>query len=232
MNGFAPIPALSRRPAAWWLLLAALLLSGLACRGIMDAVSETPALTFSPAALPMARVGQPYITEITIADNVTPVLRVSLAAGDLPPGLTLYHEASDDSAVIEGIPVVAGRYAFTLEAECYALDRAGQQGRFEYVINVLTPEQTLIRAGTQYRHQELEIGVGNIWEEQYVDEAGAEQTGLTTGVWINAPEQPEHFQRAHPGQEIAFGDYRILVVEVGRDADGDYAVVEVSRTEE
>jgi hypothetical protein len=62
----------------------------------------------------------------------------------------------------------------------------------------------------------LRVGAGNIWEADYVDDAGVPRKGLTGGLWFFLRDQPEldHHVRVYPDQRIVFGGYRIRVLNV------------------
>lgn len=82
---------------------------------------------------------------------------------------------------------------------------------------------------------ELQIGVGNFWEEEYVDESKAKKTGLTAGLWLNAQNAggpPQHL-RVHPGQELSAAGVRIKVLEIQRGTGRDnpsFVKVDVTKT--
>jgi hypothetical protein len=93
-------------------------------------------LVFSPEDLPPARVGQAYEVKIAISNNDTPVGQFSVASADLPPGISLLHIDTEDSATLSGIPTQAGTYTFTLSAWCYGTNVSGQTGEKVYTIVV------------------------------------------------------------------------------------------------
>jgi hypothetical protein len=68
----------------------------------------------------------------------------------------------------------------------------------------------------------LRVGAGNIWDDEYVDEAGKQVKGLTGGLWFFVRDQSEldHHIRVHPGQRVEFGGYRIHVLVVEQDGIG------------
>ncbi len=93
-------------------------------------------LTFSPEKLPAATLGEAYEVEIAVSDNETPVLRIYISSGDLPPGLEFIFEEGSQSALIRGLPEAAGEYHFTVFASCYGTSVSGQTGKQEYLIVV------------------------------------------------------------------------------------------------
>jgi hypothetical protein len=102
---------------------------------IVLAACGQPALTFAPAKLPDATVGQPYHATIEVSGGETPVGNIS--AAPLPPGLTLsYDESRDGIASIDGTPTTAGRTSITVDAWCYGTNRAGQTGKRVYELVV------------------------------------------------------------------------------------------------
>ncbi|HEX6291400.1 MAG TPA: Ig domain-containing protein [Herpetosiphonaceae bacterium] len=115
------------------LSLILLVLAGL----VLTACGDTrPALTFSPDALPAARVGQPYTATITVSGNVTPVGGAGVEPGSLPPGLVLQHRNEDDQIEITGTPEASGTFTFTIDVWCYGTNQSGQTGERSYTLVV------------------------------------------------------------------------------------------------
>ena len=78
------------------------------------------------------------------------------------------------------------------------------------------PEPTRIEANTQATFDDLRIGIGNIWEEEYTPEGGERRRGATAGMWLyfrDDPSQDRHV-RIHPGQRVTAGGRTIEVVTV------------------
>jgi len=92
----------------------------------------SPPLTFSPAELPEAQVGQSYKVTIAVSGNRTPVFFISVEEGDLPEGLALYYEEGSSTAEIRGVPSEAGEYEFTVTAWCRGTNVSGQVGEHRY----------------------------------------------------------------------------------------------------
>lgn len=115
----------------WVVPVLGLLLTGLACRA-----GGAPALVFAPDQLPDASVGQVFISTISVAQNVTPVSQMTVAAGDLPPGLQLAFNKSQGLAVLGGTPQHAGTYKFTISAWCFGTNNTGQSGHHDYQLVV------------------------------------------------------------------------------------------------
>lgn len=69
-------------------------------------------LMISTDTLPNGRIGETYTTFISANLGVSPY-SWSLAGGSLPPGLTLH--GSPNLATLDGIPVTAGTYTFTID---------------------------------------------------------------------------------------------------------------------
>ena len=98
---------------------------------------ELPAdLTFSPDELPGALIGEMYEVTITVSESVTPIGDISIAEGDLPPGLEFVFEGGSDTALIRGTPEIEGAFHFSVSAWCFGTSIDGQTGEQEYVIVV------------------------------------------------------------------------------------------------
>jgi hypothetical protein len=82
--------------------------------------------------------------------------------------------------------------------------------------------QFIVNTGQAQFGDDLRVGAGNIWEEEYLDEAGHSARGLTGGLWFFVRDRPEldHHVRVHPGQWIEFGGYRVRVLEVTQGGIG------------
>ncbi len=78
-----------------------------------------------------------------------------------------------------------------------------------------------VEASTQLTFDNnLRIGAGNIWEDEYSDEKGETARRITAGLWIfvrNQPDLDQHI-RVHKGQVVAIANYHISVVEI--DTEG------------
>ncbi len=67
----------------------------------------------------------------------------------------------------------------------------------------------------------IQIGVGNVRQEQYVDEAGASHEGMTASLSIvTAGATTAQRQRVHAGQVLAVDGYRIEVLAVDGEQGG------------
>jgi hypothetical protein len=109
-----------------------LLLSG----GMLSSCTSRPRLAFTPTELPPAQRGKPYRVQITITGQQTPVGQVFLEQGELPPGLTLHHQETNDTAEIRGMPEVAGTFKVTIGAWCFGTNVSGQTGQHTYTLTV------------------------------------------------------------------------------------------------
>ena len=121
------------------------LLRGRIVRGIACAVALTvalgctprPALQFSPATLPDAQVGSPYVATITVSQAVTPVGGASVQDGALPAGLDLALAKEPANTIqISGTPTVAGTFSFTIYVWCYGTNVSGQTATPGYALVV------------------------------------------------------------------------------------------------
>ena len=96
-------------------------------------------LIFSPSELKNAILGQTYEVTITISNNNTPVSDIYGNASELPPGLTLNYEEPSSTAVLSGIPEIAGEYEFIIRARCYSTRKTGRYGEHIYRLLVYKP---------------------------------------------------------------------------------------------
>ena len=127
-----PLASCAMRTSLKLALLLTLLLATFACRNS----TPIPPLTFSPAELPDARVGELYQVTITVSGDQTPVYSISADEGEFPEWLTLHYERNQNSAEIRGIPDKAGTVEFTITASCLATSRSGQTGEIDYTLSV------------------------------------------------------------------------------------------------
>ncbi len=115
------------------LLLALVVGTALACY----TTTATPAiLSFSPAELPEAHVGQPYSVTITISNTETPAGQIEIEDGALPPGLAIQHEWGANSVQISGTAEETGTFEFTIYAACLGTSVSGQKGYQQYELVV------------------------------------------------------------------------------------------------
>lgn len=94
------------------------------------------ALVFSPSKLSDAQIGQPYEVRIVISGNSTPLNTLFISDGQLPQGLALTHQRTDDFAIITGTPQQAGQFKFTIRATCLGTNLSGQTGQQDYMLVV------------------------------------------------------------------------------------------------
>jgi hypothetical protein len=99
-------------------------------------LTPRPALQFKPDTLPQIRVSQPYLVDILVAGNVTPVGDYSVSDGALPPGLTLVMDQNLRVGRISGIPTQSGTYKFTVSVWCLGTNVNGQTGDKQYTLVV------------------------------------------------------------------------------------------------
>jgi hypothetical protein len=76
----------------------------------VDDLSSVAALAIDTTSLPKGAVGTPYMSQVDASGGTTPYTW-SLVKGKLPPGLAL----GPKSGLINGTPMVAGSYQFTVE---------------------------------------------------------------------------------------------------------------------
>ena len=96
-----------------------------------------PALEFSPATLPDARLGSPYAATITVSQAVTPVGGASVSDGALPEGLELALAGEPDNTLqISGTPTAAGTFTFAVYVWCHGTNVSGQTATQQYALTV------------------------------------------------------------------------------------------------
>jgi hypothetical protein len=86
-----------------------------------------PAITLSPSTLPPGTAQTPYSQSVTASGGTAPYT-YTIAAGALPPGLTL----NPATGLISGVPLVAGIFNVTIRAT----DFVGCQGSRAYTIGI------------------------------------------------------------------------------------------------
>ena len=77
-------------------------------------------------------------------------------------------------------------------------------------------EEIVIEGSTQGHLDGVGVGVGNIWEGEYVLPDGARRSGLSAGLWIGG----RSAVRVGPGSVVAIGPGRWEVVLVESDGRG------------
>ena len=73
-----------------------------------------------------------------------------------------------------------------------------------------------LRAHNQLTFDTLRIGMSGMDTEDYVDELGASQHGLRTGLWLYFRDEPDEdcAVRVHAGESLAVAGYRIEVLDI------------------
>ncbi|HDQ73170.1 MAG TPA: hypothetical protein ENN19_13920 [Chloroflexi bacterium] len=88
----------------------------------------------------------------------------------------------------------------------------------------------LISSATEMAYDSnLRIGAGNFWQEEYVDEEGVKQRGVTAGLWLmvlDGSSQDQHV-RVHVGQGVVFDEYVIKIVEIGQGTRAPFVRVAI-----
>lgn len=93
----------------------------------------------------------------------------------------------------------------------------------------------LISSNTQLRYDDnLRIGTGNFWQEEFTNAEGETQQGITAGLWLAAIDKslPNQHVRVYAGQEVLYGKYKIEVVEIGQGRKAPFVRVAISVAEE
>jgi len=116
------------------IVLAFIVFATVAC--MCSFFNQRDPLIFDPDQLPDAQTGVPYEATISISQNVTPVGRISLSEGTLPPGMELVFTQMEDTAKISGTPTQTGSYTFTIQVWCLGTNTSGQVGEKQYTIVV------------------------------------------------------------------------------------------------
>jgi hypothetical protein len=94
---------------------------------IIIASPGCPAITLSPSTLPPGTAQTPYSQSVTASGGTAPYT-YTIAAGALPPGLTL----NPATGLISGVPVLAGLFNVTIRAT----DAVGCVGSRAYTIGI------------------------------------------------------------------------------------------------
>lgn len=83
-----------------------------------------------------------------------------------------------------------------------------------------------IMDGTQMHLEGVGVGVGNIWEDEYVTADGTRNRGPTAGLFISLEEEPSKNRhlRVHDGFEVDVPGYRLHIVAIG-ESGVDIAVI-------
>ena len=81
-------------------------------------------------------------------------------------------------------------------------------------------ESLTIESNTQATIDDVRIGVGNIWEEDYTDESGAKKKGLTAmmQIFVRDDSGKNLKKRVHPGQKLPANRFEIEVKAVEENA--------------
>jgi hypothetical protein len=85
-----------------------------------------------------------------------------------------------------------------------------------------------IMDGTQMHLEGVGVGVGNIWEDEYVTAAGARNRGPTAGLFIaieGDPSKNRHL-RVYDGFEVDVPGYRLHIVAI-RESGVEIAVIKL-----
>jgi hypothetical protein len=91
----------------------------------------------TPAAMPDARVGEPYLGYIVSSDPAGPsTFKFKLVSGTVPDGTRFSGNTLENrpEARVAGTPTRSGTFAFTIEVR----DNTGAKARRTFTINVLT----------------------------------------------------------------------------------------------
>lgn len=97
---------------------------------------QPPELTFTPATLPEAIIGKPYIAKISVPNAVTPINDASTGDGQFPEGLVMQKQDTVHEIHITGTPQKSGVYNFRLDVNCLGTQASGQSGKKQYKIVV------------------------------------------------------------------------------------------------
>jgi len=97
-------------------------------------VVDPGAIIFTNLALPEGLVGQTYLTDISVRNfDMSPLatpIEFRIVAGGLPDGLRMVREGN--VALLDGVPTVAGTFAFTVEVE----DAKGRNDSADFLLRI------------------------------------------------------------------------------------------------
>ncbi len=101
------------------------------------ALAGCTSLDLEPREFIAANVGKPYRQKVKVTNTDTPLADVRVSDGELPPGLKLlFDKKQHDHFFIEGTPVQAGHYPFTISMGCFGTNFPGRVGSRKVAIEV------------------------------------------------------------------------------------------------
>jgi hypothetical protein len=86
----------------------------------------------------------------------------------------------------------------------------------EAPVNSVETKRVLVMEGTQaHLGAALSIAAGNIWEDEYLDERGTLQRGMTATLWLAfGSDGRPRVVKIHPGQRVEAPGHLLQVVEI------------------
>lgn len=86
-----------------------------------------------------------------------------------------------------------------------------------------------VYSNSQMVTTELQISVGNFFEEEFTETDGQVLFGETARLWIFSKDDPAERMdiRVHPKQELDFAGYTIYVQELGENKRGKFVILRI-----
>ena len=83
-------------------------------------------------------------------------------------------------------------------------------------MNSVETKRVLVMEGTQaHLGAALSIAAGNIWDDEYLDERGTLQRGMTATLWLAfGSDGRPRVVKIHPGQRVEAPEHLLQVVEI------------------
>jgi hypothetical protein len=81
----------------------------------------------------------------------------------------------------------------------------------------------------QGEFKDLEIGTGNFFDQEYVDDLGMARKGLTAGLFLMISKKTATYRTftVYAGQTVRFEEYEIQILRLENDAEGGFLEVEI-----
>ncbi|HUK15634.1 MAG TPA: putative Ig domain-containing protein [Bryobacteraceae bacterium] len=175
-----------------------------AARQFTIAISAAAITITSPATLPSGEAGAPYSAALSATGGVSPYTW-TLAAGQLPPGLTL-----NTNGTIGGTPVTVGGFAFAVQVSDSSGAKAAGQAGISIRASVAISTPAILASGAAgATYTETMTATGGTPPYRWALTSGALPSGLSlnsaSGTISGTPSQTGAFQIALAVTDAASG---------------------------